>query len=52
MAGDYDADTTGDFDENTLDGSEGLDADHLTGDGANDVMDPPVRWRGAEPTTP
>ena len=49
MAGDYDADTTGDFDENTLDGSEGLDADPMTGDGENYVMDPPDRWRGAEP---
>ena len=49
MAGDYDPDTTGDFDENTLDGSEGLDADHMTGDGENYVMTPPDRWRGAEP---
>ena len=49
MAGDYDPDTTGDFDENTLDGSEGLDADVMTGDGENYVMTPPDRWRGAEP---
>ncbi|HHU44418.1 MAG TPA: hypothetical protein GXZ46_02050 [Actinomycetales bacterium] len=49
MPGDYDADTTGDFDENTLDGSEGLDGDLMTGDGENYVMDAPDRWRGAEP---
>ena len=46
---DYDPDTTGDFDETTLDGSEGLDGDFLTGDGENYVMDPPDRWRGASP---
>lgn len=49
MADDYDADTTGDFDETTLDGSEGLDGDFLTGDGENEVMQPPERWHGAEP---
>lgn len=49
MPDSYDADTTGDFDETTLDGSEGLDGDFLTGDGENYVMDPPDRWRGAEP---
>lgn len=47
--GDYDADTTGDFNEYTLDGSEGLDADHFTADGENYVMDPPDHWRGADP---
>ena len=45
----YDADTTGDFDENTLDGSEGLDATVITGDGENYVMDVPDKWRGADP---
>lgn len=45
----YDADTTGDFDENTLDGSEGLDGDVLYSDGENYVVDAPDRWRGAEP---
>lgn len=49
MADDYDADTTGDFDETTLDGAEGLDGVFLSGDGENYVMDPPDRWRGADP---
>lgn len=49
MANDYDADTTGDFDETTLDGSEGLDGDIITSDGENYVMDAPDHWRGADP---
>ncbi|MDO4610674.1 hypothetical protein [Corynebacterium sp.] len=49
MSGDYDADTTGDFDETTLDGSEGLDGDVITSDGENYVMDAPDSWRGADP---
>ncbi|MBV7295698.1 hypothetical protein KRX51_07195 [Corynebacterium sp. TAE3-ERU12] len=49
MGGDYDPDTTGDFDETTLDGSEGLDGDIITSDGENYVMDAPDRWRGADP---
>lgn len=49
MAGDYDPDTTGDFDETTLDGAEGLDGDVISSDGENYVMDAPDSWRGAEP---
>ncbi|MEJ5920098.1 MULTISPECIES: hypothetical protein [unclassified Corynebacterium] len=49
MADDYDADTTGDFDETTLDGAEGLDGDVISSDGENYVMDPPDEWRGADP---
>jgi len=41
---DYDPDTTGDMDENTLDGSEGLDADVLTSDGEDLTVDAPERW--------
>ena len=44
----YDQDTGGDGDENTLDGSEGLDADVLTTDGEDVTMIPPETWRSAE----
>lgn len=44
----FDPDTTGDHDENTLDGSEGLDADVITSDGEDLTIDPPDQWRSAE----
>src|SRR5690625_2412535 len=44
----YDQDTVGDYDENTLDGSEGLDADTITTDGEDLTMDPPEEWKPAE----
>lgn len=37
----YDQDTVGDFDENTLDGSEGLDADAITTDGEDAPVEAP-----------
>lgn len=45
---DYDQDTVGDHDENTLDGSEGLDADVISTDGEDLTVDPPERWKSAE----
>lgn len=44
----YDQDTVGDFDENTLDGSEGLDADVISTDGEDLTVDPPENWKSAE----
>lgn len=38
---DYDQDTVGDHDENTLDGSEGLDADAITTDGEDLPVEAP-----------
>ena len=37
----YDQDTDGDYDENTLDGSEGLDADTISTDGEDLTVDAP-----------
>lgn len=37
----YDQDTVGDLDENTLDGSEGLDADTITTDGEDLPVEAP-----------
>lgn len=45
---DFDQDTVGDHDENTLDGSEGLDADTLTTDGEDLTVEPPETWIPAE----
>lgn len=45
---DYDQDTVGDNDENTLDGSEGLDADVITTDGEDLTIDPPENWKPVE----
>ena len=40
----YDQDTDGDYDENTLDGSEGLDADVISTDGEDLTVDAPESW--------
>ena len=45
---DYDPDTVGDHDENTLDGSEGLDADVITTDGEDLTVEAPETWIPAE----
>lgn len=44
----YDQDTVGDHDENTLDGSEGLDADAITTDGEDLTVDAPESWKPAQ----
>lgn len=44
----YDQDTDGDHDENTLDGSEGLDADVITTDNEDLTVDPPETWKPIE----
>lgn len=44
----YDQDTVGDYDENTLDGSEGLDADVISTDGEDLTVVPPEEWISAE----
>ena len=44
----YDQDTDGDYDENTLDGSEGLDADVISTDGEDLTVDAPESWKPAE----
>lgn len=44
----YDQDTVGDYDENTLDGSEGLDADAITTDGEDRTVEPPEDWKPLE----
>lgn len=44
----YDQDTVGDFDETTLDGSEGLDADAITTDGEDLPAEAPEEWKPAE----
>lgn len=44
----YDQDTVGDYDENTLDGSEGLDADTITTDGEDLPAEAPEEWKPLE----
>lgn len=44
----YDQDTDGDYDENTLDGSEGLDADVISTDGEDLTVDAPESWKPVE----
>ncbi len=44
----YDQDTVGDYDVNTLDGSEGLDADAITTDGEDLTADAPETWKPAD----
>ncbi|MET3860350.1 hypothetical protein ABIE38_001260 [Dietzia sp. 2505] len=44
----YDQDTVGDYDENTLSGSEGLDADVITTDNEDLTVDPPEEWLPVE----
>lgn len=44
----YDQDTVGDHDENTLDGSEGLDADAITTDGEDLPAEPTEEWQSAQ----
>lgn len=44
----YDQDSSGDVDEHTLPGSEGLDADTITTDGEDLTMDAPEEWKPAE----
>ncbi len=44
----YDQDTDGDYDENTLDGSEGLDADAITTDGEDLPVEAPETWKPIE----
>ena len=44
----YDQDTDGDYDENTLDGSEGLDADTISTDGEDLTVDAPESWKPVE----
>lgn len=44
----YDQDTVGDYDENTLDGSEGLDADAISTDGEDRTVEPPEDWKPLE----
>lgn len=44
----YDQDTDGDYDENTLDGSEGLDADSISTDGEDLTVDAPESWKPIE----
>lgn len=44
----YDQDTAGDFEDNPLPGSEGLDADTITTDGEDLTMDAPEQWTPAE----
>lgn len=44
----YDQDTDGDYDENTLDGSEGLDADAISTDGEDLPVEPPESWKPIE----
>ena len=44
----YDQDTDGDYDENTLDGSEGLDADVITTDNEDLTVDAPETWKPIE----
>lgn len=44
----YDQDTVGDYEENTLDGSEGLDADVTTTDGEDLPAEAPETWKRHE----
>lgn len=44
----YDQDTDGDYDENTLSGSEGLDADVITTDNEDLTVDAPESWKPIE----
>ncbi|UVE95806.1 hypothetical protein [Dietzia sp. B32] len=44
----FDQDTDGDHDENTLDGSEGLDADVISTDGEDLTVDAPESWKPVE----
>ena len=44
----YDQDTVGDYDENTLSGSEGLDADVITTDNEDLTVDAPESWKPVE----
>lgn len=48
MDKDQDHDTVGDHESNTLDGSEGLDADVISTDGEDLTVDPPENWKSVE----